>query len=125
MFLPVNRKTMAASVFVLIAIMAAGRLPPTGFIRRELVVWIFGLAVLYALYNLAASLLIWLIDNGLGFIVQKFINPEVGRAQHEIMGGQAVHESVYYKDGTEKHYFHYDPRQVVFTGGGQSNNQDE
>jgi len=123
MFLPVNGKTIAASVFILIAVMGVLWMLPGGFIHNDLVSLVFGLAVLYAVYNLVSGLLIWLIVYGGDFIVKKIINPVVGSEQHEILGGQGSHEIVYYKDGTEKHYFHYDQPQVVFTGGGGSNDQ--
>jgi len=118
MFLPVNEKTVTASVFILVAAFAAGRILPPEFLRHDLAVWVFGLAVLYAIYNIVVGLLIMLIIGSGGFVARRFINPEVGREQHEMMNGHAVHETVYYKDGSEKHYFHYDPDLVEFTGGG-------
>ena len=87
------------------------------FVRNnDLAVWIVGLVALYAIYNIAAGLFIWLILEGGSFVVRRFINPEIGREQREIMNGMAVHETVYYKDGSERHYFHYAPNFVRFSG---------
>ena len=120
MFLPVNGKTVTFSVFVLVALFAAGRLLPVEFwhfVRNnDLAVWAVGLIALYAICNIAAGLFIWLILEGGSFVVRRFINPEIGREQHETMQGLVVHETIYYKDGSEKHYFHYDPNFVQFSG---------
>lgn len=120
MFLPVNEKTVAASVFTLITAFVAGRVLPAeawDFVRNnDIAVWIIGLVALYAIYNIAAWLLIRLILSCGNFVVRRFINPEIGREQCEIMDGMAVHETVYYKDGSERHYFHYDSNFVRFSG---------
>lgn len=121
MFLPVNKKTVLFSVFVLAALLAAGRLLPAeawDFVRNNnLAIWVIGLAILYALYNIVAGLLIWLIVGSSEWMARQS-NPEVGRVQHEIMDGQVTHETVLFQDGSERHYFHYDPDRVSFDGGG-------
>jgi hypothetical protein len=122
MFLPVNGKTVTFSVLILVALFAAGRLLPAeswDFVRNnDLAVWAVGLVSLYAIYNVVAGSLTWLIIRGSGFVFRKFINPEVGRTEQKMMDGHGTYETIYYKDGTEEHFFHFDQNHVRLAGDG-------